>query len=122
MLETFGQVRTILDGQSDQVSLEAWILFLQNLKLDQVGLEVLCTTADSAQRAKEVFFAETGTVKAYTVDREVMTKYEVITTRFYLVGHGLILWQRFHIIDDIESTFFCLAVPIDSFWQRFDTF
>ena len=121
MLEPFGQIRPIFDRQGDKISLEVWVLLLQRFKLHQVRLEVLCTTPDSAQRAKEVLHAKAGTMKPHTINGEVVPKHQVLTAAFNAPGNRLMLWQRFHIIDDIEPRF-CLSIPIDSFWQRSDTF
>ena len=87
-----------------------------DIKPVQVCLEALGASPDGAQRAKQVFFAETSPMQAHQVKRVIVPKRQIIPTGQDLLSHGLMLWDGSHILSHIESALLCFAVTTDLTW------
>ena len=111
--EPFGQVRTILDRQSDQKRPESRFLGPDNLPPVQVGFEGLGAPPDGAQGAQQMLPAEPGTMKPDFIDGEVVPKRQIFPAVGDRPGHVLMTCLAGHILGDVESFFLCFAVTIN---------
>lgn len=75
MPDSFGTVRTVLDGEHDEVSVEGGGEILENLlELGKGFLKELGSTTDRAQLTEGVFLAEASTGEPNFLHGVVITK------------------------------------------------
>ena len=77
---TLCEIVPVLDGQCEQVGLQVGALFLDHLPARQIGPQGLGTTADGAERADEVLFAELRVVQPYLAHGEILPEVQVVAT------------------------------------------
>ena len=111
--EPFGQVRAILDRQSDQKRPQGRFLGPDDLPPVQVGFEGLGAPSDRAQWAQQVLTAEPGTMQPDLIDGEVVPKRQIFPAVGDRAGHVLMARLAGHILGDVESFFLCFAVTIN---------
>ena len=78
MLETLGEVWSILDRQSHEKGPQSGFLGPDEFPPIQVGFESLSAAPDGAERTEQVLHAQPGTVKLDLVDGVVVPEDEVI--------------------------------------------
>src|SRR5450830_35276 len=113
MLKPLFKIIPILHGERDQEGLEMWLFHLDDFEFVQVRSQPFCTSPDRAQRAQQMFFAETGTMQPHPIDRVVMAKHQVVPAALNLGPHRLMFWNSGHIIGNVDCSFLCLAVTIN---------
>ena len=105
--EPFGQVRAILDRQSDQKRPQGRFLGPDDLPPVQVGFEGLGAPSDRAQWAQQVLTAEPGTMQPDLIDGEVVPKRQIFPAVGDRAGHVLMARLAGHILGHIEGFSLC---------------
>jgi len=103
MLKALSQIITILDSQSDQKRLEALVFRLDNLETSKVRGQSFRTSADRAQRAKQVFFAEMRRMETHLIHGEKVAKKQVIATTLNPARNHLMIRVGLHILGHVEA-------------------
>ena len=95
VVEAFGEVGSVLDGEGDEVGGEVGSLFADGQDAIGVEAEALRPSSDGAEGAELVLLAELGGVEADAALGEVLTEKEVGTAGAEIFGASLPLAVSF---------------------------